>query len=568
MRLRVLAALSICVAAFAIPALRPAGEPPGGIAPPPDGPPGLSDLWDGRASLVLARKWTSTSLGAPGGGAYEGAHVEVVGARWYLFDRRRTGVPCTGRSSVQGMATQVRESTDRGRTWGPPHDILTPTPGTPWSCAATDGDAAYDATTGTWHYLFQCLADQGDWAGCTAQRHAASPVGPFTPPPGTTNPVIGSGQLWSQICASPAASCHRAPGQSPVRDEGTFTLLPAADGGWWVSFHGYDGVHGFRGIARTRTFGTDGWQVDGRGGTPTDAALGARDAAGWRESWQPGGPVGPGAAGLIEQDGLFYALAELPDENLACTSGQNWDVGLFRTASLASTHWQQYPAGNPLVYSSRTPGPTGEITACNVQYPGLFADPGTGTTYLMFGRASPDPAYDGVYVYRLEWNRNLLGNGDLWRADGDGWQPYAGSTARLSVPRAPDRSPDGTPYLAFNCGAPACDGVQSVYQDVAVPPRLVRDTVAFGATVGTDSRRGRLEVTLVQLDAAGAEVARATIATAASAHYQRVRRRVRVDPRATRLRFQLYPRDPVTFRADNLYVIPQDGCAGPRFPAC
>jgi hypothetical protein len=539
-----------------------------GMAPPPNRPPTLADLWGGGASLVLAQKWTSTSLGVPGGGTYAGAHVEVQGRKWYLFNRRGDGMACGGRPSVLSMATQVRASGDRGRTWSRPTDIVAPTPGTPWSCAATDGDAVYDAGTNTWHYLFQCLADSGEWAGCEVERHDVSPVGPFSTPSGLANPVIGSGQLWSQICASTRARCHRGPGQSSIRDAGTFTMIPAAGGGWWVSFHGYDGIEGFRGIARTRTFAPGDWQVSGRGGTPTDAALTAADAGSWRETWKPGGPVGPGAAGLLEQGGYFYALAEMPDENLMCTPGQTWDLGLFRTRSLASTRWATPPRGNPLVYSSRVPGPTGEVPGCSVQYPNLFMDPASGTTYVMFGRASADPAYDGLYVYRLEWNRNLLGNGDLWRADADGWTTYPGTTTQMSVLRAPDNSPDGTPYLAFNCGTSACTGSESVYQDVTVAARLHGDIVAFGATVATDSGSGPLDVALIQLDASGREVTRATITTTATARYARVRGTAKIESSTTRLRFQLYPRNPVTFRADNLYAIPQDGCHGARYPAC
>src|SRR5215213_561509 len=152
-----LAAAAVAVAgAVALAVWQP--DRPEVLAPPPARPPGLADLWAGRASLELDRKWTSTDLGMPGGGGYAGAHVEIVGDRWYLFNRRTDLGNCPGQGpGAQPMATLARASTDGGRTWGPPAPALEPTPGTPWACAATDGDAVYDADADTWRYLFQCM---------------------------------------------------------------------------------------------------------------------------------------------------------------------------------------------------------------------------------------------------------------------------------------------------------------------------------------------------------------------------------------------------------------------------
>ena len=337
---------------------------------------------------------------------------------------------------------------------------------------------------------------------------------------------------------------------------------------WWVGFHGYDGANAYRGIARTATFRRDDWQVDGAGGTPTDAALDVGDAARWRESWAQGGPVGAGAASVLEEDGWYYQLAEVPDVSLGCTPGQNWNLGLFRARTPASTKWEQYPLGNPIVYSSREPDASGTPIMCNVEYPGLFEDPATGTTYLMHGRLSEDRPNDGIYVYRLEWDRNLLANGDFWRADADGWEPRAGAPAQISVERDPDGSPDGTQYLSFNCGAPTCDAGQSLYQDVKAAPDLAGDTLAFGGTFRAAEGEGRLDVAVLQLDGAGAVIESTVVGVEATGAYARARGELEVDPRARRLRFELYPRTPGTLRADNLYLITQDGCEAPRYPAC
>src|SRR4051794_111899 len=464
---------------------RPSSWP---VPGPPERPPGLGDLWSGRAALVYDRRSTSTSLGQPQGGAYSGSRVVVAGGHWYLFNRYRQAAPgCPGGGA---LGTLVRGWADGGGRWGRPAPAVSPQAGTPWACAATDGDAVFDPAAGTWRFLFQCMGGGGVWAGCYAERRGRDPVGAFTPAVG--NPVITRGSLWRRICAATTDRCH---GRT-VFDEGTFSLAEAPTGGWWIGFHGYDGTDGYRGIARTRTF--HDWQVDGAGGTPRDAVLTRADAAGWRESWAPGGPVGPGAAGLIQEDGLYYQLAEVPDRNLACTPGQHWDLGLFRARTVASTHWDQLPAGNPVVYSSEA----GAAAACNVEYPGLFQDAASGRTYVSFGRISPDPGGDGIFVHRVEWNRNLLANGDFWRADTEGWHRWPGTSTQLAAQRLPDGSPDGSPWLAFNCGG-SCAGGAGVYQDVTVPARLHDRPVAFGGDFRAPGGRAPLDVVLFQLDAAG-----------------------------------------------------------------
>jgi hypothetical protein len=518
---------------------------------------------------VGVRLWPTPAGGAPEGGAWAGAHVEVVGRTWYLFNRAAQPPGCAGHSAdLKKMGTQVRASSDGGRTWSPPTPILAPTPGSAWECAATDGDAAYDGRTGTWRYVFQCLGTGPDWAGCYAERHDPSPLGPFAAPATVRNPVIASGSLWRRICDAAADRCHRPAGERQVGEEGTFDIFEFDGDAWWVAFHGFDGTRGYRGIGRTETFRPGDWEVGGEGGTPTDAVLAPSDATGWRETWNAGGPVGAGAGSILEEDGWYYQFAEFPDLNLNCSPGQNWDLGLFRARSLSTGHWAQLPDGNPLVYSSRAPGPDGKPAECNVGYPRLFEDPATGVTYLMYGRRSSDPAYDGIYVYRVAWNRNLLANGDLRRADSLGWQALPGTSAQLSVERAPDGSPDGTAYLAFTCGSASCDGGQSIYQDVQAGRVRGGDTIAFGGTFRADAASGRLDMSVLQLDASGNVLSTANVPLQLTASYARARGELKLDARASRLRFELYPRSPGTFRADNLYLTPQDGCSAPRYPTC
>lgn len=534
----------------------------------PTAPALLADLWEGRASLVLARKWTSPSLDAqPGAGAYSGAHIEVVDGTWYLFNRRLyPDRSCPGGGAAMGV--DVRRSPDRGRTWGEPVAALAPTPGTAWSCAASDGDVFYDAARGTWGYLFQCMGDTTRWDGCYAELAGRSPQGAYAAPAPDQNPVIPSGRLWAPICDEPTDRCHRAPGTRQVAEEGTFNVFRFDGQGWWVGFHGYDGTQGLRGIARTTDFSREGWEVDGAGGTPGDAIMTAADAAGWRESWNAGGPVGPGASTILEEDGFYYQLVEVADTNLNCTRGQNWDLGLMRTRDLASTTWEQYPAGNPLVYSSRAPEEGGVPPWCSVEYPGVFVEPATGATYVVYGRGSNDPEYDAIYVYRLEHDRNFLANGDAWRGDTEGWLPLpTGAALPLAAERRPTESPDGTPYFGLACAAGGCGG-ESAYQDIPIGPDRAGQELAIGGTFAAPEGRGMAELAVQQHDASGREIDRTIVRVAPSEAYERHRATLRIDPRATLLRVRLTPREPGPLRADNLYLIPQDGCTAPRYPAC
>jgi hypothetical protein len=186
----------------------------------------------------------------------------------------------------------------------------------------------------------------------------------------------------------------------------------------------------------------------------------------------------------------------------------------------------------------------------------------------MFGRGSTDPAYDGIYVYRLEWDRNLLSNGSFWSADAAGWAALAGTSTQLSVQRAPDQSPDGTPYLEFSCGAPACDAGQGFDQEVPADPALAGATVAFGGSFRAAAGTADMTASLVQLDGAGTVLGETPVPVTVGGAYADVRGSATIDGRTSRLRLQVYPRSPGTLWADNLYVIPQDGCPAPRYPAC
>lgn len=445
----------------------------------------MDDYWDGNASWAFLHKSTDIH--------YDGSHVEVTDdGTWYYFNRRWGST--SNCPDFPEMSTQVRESTDKGRTWSEPVEIISPAAGTPYACAATDGDVWYDADEDMWHYLFQGL-DRDGWNGCLLSREGADPMGEFTIEPPGGNPVIDPGQLWDQICTDPDDDCSSiSDGPGNVHDEGTFNVFEYDGTHYWVSFHGYDGRYGYRGIAKTSDF--QDWIVgDPARGVPGDAVHDKIDTQPWRENWAADGSIGVGHGRMMKEGDYYYHLVEGSDVNLACSRNQNWNYGLFRSRSLANTSWDQFPRGNPIVYSSN--GESGDYTKCNVQYAGLFRDPTNDFVYLKYGRRSADDDYDGVYWYRLEKTENLLTNGDLWRADSYGWDTR-GENTNVAVYRYPNNSPDGTQYMEVDRGS-ADEETPAVSQDVTVPPGS-SGTLEFGGMFMSEGGSGGLTIAVHQMD--------------------------------------------------------------------
>lgn len=139
-------------------------------SPSPSAEMTVTDFWNGNAELKFAFKITSNSLPSlPGINA--GVHMEVIGNTWYLFTRKVDwGNKPSYCPNNETMHLQVRKSTDNGKTWNQPVDVIGNTPNTPYECAATDGDAFYNQSENKWHYLFQCLDRRGLWSGCHAER--------------------------------------------------------------------------------------------------------------------------------------------------------------------------------------------------------------------------------------------------------------------------------------------------------------------------------------------------------------------------------------------------------------
>jgi hypothetical protein len=504
--------------------------------------PTLDDYWTNAARWKFRDVITPADMG--GAGDYvAGAHIEVVGGVWYLFSRKIYENNAACKASGAPLGTEVRRSDDAGATWSAPSPVVVPTDGSPWACDATDGDAYYDPANHTWHYLFQCLAAGGSWNGCHVMKAADDPMGGGFVPSGA-NPVIPSKSLWSKICNAPTDDCVSL-ASKPVFDEGTFDIVHAEGSSIWISFHGYDGKNGYRGIARTNDLFSTFVAGDASMGVPVDAIADKLDAASWREAWQ-GGSIGVGAGSSLRVGSRTYMLIEAADVNLGCTKGQNWDLGLFRTDNLTQTHWDQLPQGNPIAYSSKG----SDATPCNPAYGRLFKDDMTGKTYMHYSRIEK---LFGILLYELVPNLNQLDNGDLWKCDSTSFKKFSLGPTNLAVYRNPSEATDGNCYLQTNCGAGECQEGQSIYQD-APAAAAHGQHVHYGGKFASFSGDAPLTLALFELDANGAILVGHSTNVTAGPEYKEFDAEADLGTDYATLRYQIYLKSPLTYSADEMYV--------------
>lgn len=528
----------------------------------------LSDYWQGKADWKLINKFTLANTGWDYGyGA--GAHINIVGNNWYLFGRKywwNQGTDCPG---GQAMGTVVRKSTDGGLTWSAPVDIISPlAPGSPWECGAIDGDAFYNATENKWHYLFQCESHDNIWNGCEVQRAGNDPMGPFQQT--HANPVIKGGLdkgLWKDICTDPSKDCYNISGGNNVFDAGTFNIFDYSGGFYYVGFHGFDGQahgeHSYRGIAKTADF-TNWIAGNSSQGVPSDAVLDKNDAGSFRESWQGEGSKGFGAGSILSDGGYYYLISEAVDISLACNDGQNWDWGIFRSNSLTNTHWEEYPLGNPILYSSKKPERNNKSIACNPGFTRIFRDPTTQKIYLHTTRESIDQNNSGIFLYELVPSSNLLQNGNLWKCNTDNWQRISagGNTTNMVIYRYPNESSDANCFLSTNCGGSTCAGGQSIYQDVDVSNIPFRN-IAYGGKFATAGGTGNLLLDLFEFDQAGKIINENKTTLTAGDSYQSTSNGISLNSQTKKVRFQLYLLSNNNFKADEMFVEPVSSLSSP-----
>jgi hypothetical protein len=405
----------------------------------------------------------------------------------------------------------------------------------------------FDRDKNQWLYLFQCLGSDGHWNGCLATRNNIDPYGDFEL---KTAPVIVGGELWRKICNSNADVCvQESGGIGKVADEGTFDIYDKIDGYYYISFHGFDGLAGFRGTARTKNF------VDYE--TGDDSVLSKRDSRIWRELWQ-GENKGFGFARSWKEGDEYYLITESMDTSLLCMKDQNWDYGVVRSSDIWLRNLEQLPAGNPILYSSKRMDKKGETPACDLQYASIFQDDKTGKYYMHVSR---DPnweemgGYTGIYIYELVFKKNLLTNGDFDRCDFSGWdrmQPV-GSTTNYLVLRKPEESYDARCFLATNCGG-ECRPRQSIYQDVEIIPGKYT-ILKFGGIVSSLSN-GQLTIKMWQFGDKGNVLDSSETTFFSSPEYKEITQDTKVNPLTVKLRIEFYLEKSTEYRLDGVFVEP------------
>jgi hypothetical protein len=209
----------------------------------------MQDFWDKNAYFEFQNR--IPNCGADCGMA--GTDIVVKGGAWHMFSRELFQGPsyCSppgATHNYNSFRVFVRKSTDKGKTWADKTTIIEPKANTPYECQAADGDAYFDESTNIWRYVYQCLGRDYRWHMRYAYKQGQDPMGAFTQ--STLNPMSG---IWKRICYSPDDDCYKMSGN--IDDEGGAPeIVERRNDDFYITFYGYDGVYGYRGIARTRDF--------------------------------------------------------------------------------------------------------------------------------------------------------------------------------------------------------------------------------------------------------------------------------------------------------------------------
>ncbi len=433
-----------------------------GISFAQSAPATMQDFWDGKAYFEFQNKFILPTDGRTAWVAQNmGTDIVVKDNVWYMFTREYLiDKPkwCNEAAARDAARIVVRTSKDKGKTWSGKTTVIEPTQGTPNECSSIDGDAYFDSDTGTWQYIYQCMANDALWNICHATLNSKTPSAIFVQD--SKNPIIKSGEILDKI----------APG---FNQEGTPEIAEKRGDYFYVTFHGYRESDGnaIRIVAKTKNW------VDWE--TVNDGPIFDKSKCqSWNVPWDSKGCVGGGAGTILKDDTNYYMLMEAMDKNLGCIPDQNWVYGLLRSPNLESTSWTSMNNdGAVIAYSSKEIGMVGgsripvELKTenyvngilrghkrqCSIQYQRLFKDT-NGDIYLLFGRLGEIENVDtdsktGIYIFKLKKNVPFAsykfreGNGHLYtNSDIISNGNFEAKTSNVQwIPKE-----DGTNTLEFN----------------------------------------------------------------------------------------------------------------------
>jgi len=279
---------------------------------------------------------------------------------WYHFERsilpqEITPSFCQTGGSKLAISMVVRTSSDQGKTWSQAREVVRPSlqAGAKDACLVLDGATFYNEEAQQWQIFTQCLGDATSaWSMCL--YGSSNVTGPYSRVMGM---ALEPKQLWNLICDG--VVCNKG----SVFDEGTPEFVARNYGYYYFTFHGYDGMRGFRGMVRTRDFVT--WEGAGPG-LPGIPMYASRDCD--SKTYPDGRPcIGGGAATTARSGDYTYMLIEAPSASLACTDGQYWPMVLTRSSHFQKSGlWEDSPV-NPVLK------PLGNF-GCGLQYAKFIHD--------------------------------------------------------------------------------------------------------------------------------------------------------------------------------------------------
>ena len=154
---------------------------------------------------------------------------------------------------------------------------------------------------------------------------------------------------------------------------------------------------------------------------------------------------------------------------------------------------------------------------------------------------------------------NLIQNGNAWTCDGSGWMSLHANnaTTQFTAERYTDKSTDDNCYFKVKCSNSTCEAGQSVYQDIVLSSKA---DIEFGGKFSSPQPSSGY-LYLFQLSSSGRIIKSDYIALSTNGTFQKVSKKVVIDPETKTIRYQVYPQ--AEMYLDELYATQGNGAKNP-----